>query len=75
MLAHTLDDVLPELDVVYMLRIQQERLESAAVTPCAARVQRCSTASTAQRNGARCGTTAIVMHPGPHQPWRRAGFA
>ena len=37
--SHDLDDVLPEVDVVYLLRMQRERIDRGAV-PVAARVHR-----------------------------------
>jgi aspartate carbamoyltransferase catalytic subunit len=60
--SHDLDDVLPEIDVVYLLRIQRERI-SQALFP--------SEREYAQRYGldarrmARCKPDTLVMHPGP----------
>ncbi|MGQ0825785.1 MAG: aspartate carbamoyltransferase catalytic subunit [Actinomycetota bacterium] len=60
--AHDLDDVLADVDVVYMLRIQRERI-SQALFP--------SEREYAHRYGlnaqrmARCKPDTLVMHPGP----------
>ena len=60
--SYSLDEVLPELDVIYMLRIQQERLESAALPS----LREYSTLYGI--DGRRLGAMkdeAIIMHPGP----------
>ena len=58
-----LDDVLPDVDVVYLLRIQRERIGQGAV-PVAARVLGAlgADASSARRG---CKPDTLVMHPGP----------
>ena len=60
--AYDLDDVLPELDVAYMLRVQTERLETAPF-PSVREYARLY-----GMNGARLATAKkdlVVMHPGP----------
>lgn len=60
--SHDLDSVIPELDVIYMLRIQQERL-SAGLFPTV-REYRASWGLTEQRAQA-LPDNALIMHPGP----------
>lgn len=60
--SYTLDDVLPELDVVYMLRIQQERLESAAL-PSLREYAMLYGINLARMDAMK--DDAIIMHPGP----------
>jgi aspartate carbamoyltransferase catalytic subunit len=60
--AHSLDDVLPELDVAYMLRIQMERTEGQPFPSLK------EYAKLFGINGKRLAAMkpeAIVMHPGP----------
>ncbi len=57
-----LDEVLPQVDVIYMLRIQTERF-SESILPSMEEFSR-SFSLTANRLG-RAGKGAIVMHPGP----------
>ena len=57
-----LDEILPELDVVYLLRIQQERL-SAGLFP-SVREYRNKWGLTVDR-AARVKPDALIMHPGP----------
>ncbi|MDQ6854660.1 MAG: aspartate carbamoyltransferase catalytic subunit [Actinomycetota bacterium] len=57
-----LDDVLPEVDVVYLLRIQRERL-GAALFP-SLREYTARYGLTAER-AARLKPDTVVMHPGP----------
>jgi aspartate carbamoyltransferase catalytic subunit len=60
--AHDLDDVLPDVDVVYLLRIQRERIGEAlfpSIREYAARW-----GLTAARVD-RCKPDTLVMHPGP----------
>ena len=61
--AHDLDDVLTELDVVYVLRVQQERI-GRALLPEPARVLRPVGARRGPR-AERMKPDALVMHPGP----------
>ncbi len=60
--SYILDDVLPELDVVYMLRIQQERLESAAL-PSLREYAMLYGINLARMDAMK--DDAIIMHPGP----------
>lgn len=60
--SHTLDDVLPELDVVYMLRIQMERLDGAPL-PSLREYTMLYGIDTARL--AAMKPEAIIMHPGP----------
>lgn len=57
-----LDDVLPDLDVVYMLRIQQERLEGA---PFPSLREYSMLFGLNERRDALMRPDAIVCHPGP----------
>ena len=60
--SYTLDDVLPELDVVYMLRIQMERLDGAPLPSL--REYTMLYGIDAARLAAM-KPDAIIMHPGP----------
>ncbi|MDR3687404.1 MAG: aspartate carbamoyltransferase catalytic subunit [Coriobacteriia bacterium] len=60
--SYTLDDVLPELDVAYMLRIQMERAEGMPF-PSVREYSRLWGMNEARL--ARMRPDAIVMHPGP----------
>lgn len=60
--AYELDEVLPKVDVVYLLRIQQER-QSEALFPTL-REYTARYGLTAARLG-RLAPDALVMHPGP----------
>lgn len=60
--SYTLDDVLPELDVVYMLRIQMERLDDAPLPSL--REYTMLYGIDAARLAAM-KPEAIIMHPGP----------
>lgn len=60
--SYTLDDVLPELDVVYMLRIQMERLDGAPLPSL--REYTMLYGIDAARLAAM-KSEAIIMHPGP----------
>lgn len=60
--SYTLDDVLPELDVVYMLRIQMERLDGAPLPSL--REYTMLYGIDAARLAAM-KPEAIIMHPGP----------
>ncbi|HMG26154.1 MAG TPA: aspartate carbamoyltransferase catalytic subunit [Acidimicrobiia bacterium] len=57
-----LDDALPELDVVYLLRIQRERLGSALLPSLREYASRYGL--TAER-AARLKPDTVIMHPGP----------
>ncbi|MFM8302977.1 MAG: aspartate carbamoyltransferase catalytic subunit [Actinomycetota bacterium] len=60
--AHDLDDLLPDLDAVYLLRIQRER-QSEALFP-SLREYTARYGLTVER-AARLRKDALVMHPGP----------
>lgn len=60
--SHDLDDVIPELDVVYALRVQQERLGPALLPSLREYYARYGL--TPERAG-RLKPDALVMHPGP----------
>jgi aspartate carbamoyltransferase catalytic subunit len=60
--SYTLDDVLPELDVAYMLRVQMERAEGMPF-PSVREYSRLWGMNEARL--ARMKPEAIVMHPGP----------
>ena len=60
--SSSLDDVLPELDVVYMLRIQQERLEGA---PFPSLREYSMLFGLDERRDKLMRPDAIVCHPGP----------
>lgn len=57
-----LDDVVGEVDVLYMLRMQRERMDSALVPDTAEYSARFGLTP---RRAARLKQDAIVMHPGP----------
>ncbi len=59
---HDLDDALPELDVVYVLRVQQERIGRALLPSLREYYARWGL--TEERAG-RLKPDALVMHPGP----------
>ena len=61
-ISHNIDDVLPELDVVYMLRIQRERLEGAPYPSL--REYNMLYGLTEKRNKLM-RPDCIVCHPGP----------
>ena len=61
-ISHTIDEVLPELDVVYMLRIQRERLEGAPYPSL--REYNMLYGLTEKRNKLM-RPDCIVCHPGP----------
>ena len=60
--SHDLDDVLPKVDVVYLLRMQRERQEQALVPSL--REYTAGYGLTARR-AALLQDDAVVMHPGP----------
>ena len=60
--AHDLDDVLGELDIVYMLRIQMERLEGAPI-PSLREYQMLYGID--ERRMRAMKPDALIMHPGP----------
>jgi len=61
-ISHSLDDVIADVDVLYMLRMQQERMETAFVPSLGEYTGRFGL--TAQR-ASRLAEHALVMHPGP----------
>jgi aspartate carbamoyltransferase catalytic subunit len=60
--AHDLDELLPETDVAYVLRVQQERLGGACIPSLREYYTRYGL--TVER-AARMKPDALVMHPGP----------
>ena len=60
-----LDAVIPEMDVVYMLRVQLERMEGAAI-PSRREYNRLWGLDMERVN--RMKPEAIICHPGPHEP-------
>ncbi|MCR5845783.1 MAG: aspartate carbamoyltransferase catalytic subunit [bacterium] len=58
----SLDEVIPEADVLYMLRIQQERLDDA---PFPTLREYANLFGLDARRAAKMRENAIVMHPGP----------
>ena len=60
--SYCLDDVLPELDVVYMLRIQRERLEGA---PFPSLREYHQLFGLTQKRERLMKSDAIICHPGP----------
>ena len=61
-ISHSLDDVIADVDVLYMLRMQQERMETAFVPSLGEYTKRFGL--TAHR-ASRLAEHALVMHPGP----------
>lgn len=59
---NTIDDVVGEVDALYMLRMQLERMDSAIVPKLP---EYCSLYSLTPERAARMGSGAILMHPGP----------
>jgi aspartate carbamoyltransferase catalytic subunit len=60
--AHRLDPLLPELDVVYLLRIQQERLAGSRIPSLR---EYAAEYGLSLERARRMRKGAIVMHPGP----------
>ncbi len=60
--SYDLDDVLPDVDVVYLLRIQRERIDDALFPSLREYAARWGL--TAERAD-RCKPDTLVMHPGP----------
>jgi aspartate carbamoyltransferase catalytic subunit len=60
--SHDLDDVLADLDVLYLLRVQRERMDDALLPSL--REYSAMYGLTTQRAG-RLPSHALVMHPGP----------
>jgi len=61
--CHDFDAVIPKADVLYMLRIQRERLEDACAFPSVREYHEAFGLTKARL--ARAKPEAIVMHPGP----------
>lgn len=59
---NTIDDVVGEVDALYMLRMQLERMDSAIVPKLP---EYCVLYSLTPERAARMGSGAILMHPGP----------
>ena len=60
--SESLDDVLPEVDVVYMLRMQRERMNEALVPHLG---EYSSRFGLDERRWARTRPDTLLMHPGP----------
>jgi aspartate carbamoyltransferase catalytic subunit len=60
--SHDLDSVLPDLDVCYLLRMQQERMTEALVPSLR---EYTSLYGLTARRADRLGDGCLVMHPGP----------
>jgi len=60
--AHDLDDVVGDVDVLYLLRMQRERMEAALVPSLREYTARYGLTS---QRAARLPGHALVMHPGP----------
>ncbi len=60
--SHDLDTVLPGADVVYLLRMQQERMTEALLPTLREYTTRYGLS---RRRAERLGAGAVVMHPGP----------
>lgn len=60
--VHNLDEVLPELDVINMLRIQKERITSTVFPSVREYVQ---LFGFDRKRLARCKKDVLIMHPGP----------
>lgn len=60
--SHSLDDVLPKVDVVYLLRVQSERIGEALYPSVSEYVNRYGLTSERAR---RLDQHVVVMHPGP----------
>ncbi|HET7488252.1 MAG TPA: aspartate carbamoyltransferase catalytic subunit [Acidimicrobiales bacterium] len=60
--SHDLDDVLPKVDVVYVLRIQKERMTEALLPSLR---EYTATYGLTRRRAALLPDDALVMHPGP----------
>lgn len=58
----TIDDVVGEVDALYMLRMQLERMDSSIVPKLP---EYCALYSLTPERAARMGSGAILMHPGP----------
>jgi aspartate carbamoyltransferase catalytic subunit len=60
--SHDLDDILPKVDVVYLLRMQLERQDEALIPSLREYTSRYGLT---RRRVDRLGGEALVMHPGP----------
>src|SRR5205085_6120550 len=60
--SHDLDDVVPKCDVVYLLRMQQERMTEALLPSLR---EYTATYGLTRERAAALPDGAIVMHPGP----------
>jgi aspartate carbamoyltransferase catalytic subunit len=59
---NTIDDVVGEVDALYMLRMQLERMDSSIMPKL---TEYCALYSLTPERAARMGRGAILMHPGP----------
>jgi aspartate carbamoyltransferase catalytic subunit len=60
--SYDLDDVLPDLDVIYLLRIQRERIDDALFPSLREYAARWGLSA---ERAERCKPDTLVMHPGP----------
>ncbi|MDP9075137.1 MAG: aspartate carbamoyltransferase catalytic subunit [Actinomycetota bacterium] len=60
--SHHIDQVLPSVDVVYLLRLQQERMQEALLPSLR---EYTATYGLTSRRAALLGERALIMHPGP----------
>jgi aspartate carbamoyltransferase catalytic subunit len=60
--SHSLDDIVADLDVLYLLRVQRERMDEALLPSVAEYSARFGLTPT---RAARLAPHALVMHPGP----------
>ena len=60
--SHDLDEMLPQLDVIYLLRLQKERMLEALLPSLR---EYTATYGLTRRRAARLKEGALIMHPGP----------
>jgi aspartate carbamoyltransferase catalytic subunit len=60
--SHRLDDVLPDCDVVYLLRLQRERMQEALLPSLR---EYTATYGLTRQRARLLGPGALIMHPGP----------
>ncbi len=69
--SYDLDDVLPDVDVVYLLRIQLERIDHGGDVRFPTLREYSSRWGLTAERAARLKPDTLVMHPGPDEPRRR----
>lgn len=60
--CHSLDDVIADVDVLYMLRMQSERISGPLLPPGA---EYCDRFALTPRRASRLRADALLLHPGP----------